>query len=393
MNAIPAPLPARAVLSARLLVAVLGATTAWADAATGVFTDRNATLLSLDADNLNDSGAGAHFAGARTTSVLDAGASTYYYNNGGRFDYWAIRPAVPSIQVGTGTQSVAEHEGAGGFASQAVYQVPKAGGGTVDVSVGYFADTHATASLATGILRSSAENSLAGPSVAVLPAAPYDGFGVYGTAYSRAEVADYLTASAGTTLHLTGIWEGTLGAGAGNSGLSALGSGVVLANSPVGASAHMVISIWSAPQSVFHPGDEESPGHFTSERTYLGGVEFTESVAYGDGPRTIQRPFDVTVVVPAGGFYFYASQETTSGGQTDPSQGIGGPVFTDAFSSANFNHTLQFNLTPGAGATLTSESGQFLTSVPEPGEWTALTGLALAAWAGFHRRRRPANQG
>ena len=155
----------------------------------------------------------------------------------------------------------------------------------------------------------------------------------------------------------------------------------MLAANPVSATAHMAIGIWSAPQPVFHPGDEESPGFFTSERTYLGGVEFQQTVGYGQPTQNIHQPFDVSVVVPAGGFYFYASQSVSTGGQTDPSQGTGGPVFADATATADFDHTLQFNLTPGGGANLSSESGQFLATVPEPGEWAAVSGLALVGWA------------
>ena len=86
-----------------------------------------------------------------------------------------------------------------------------------------------------------------------------------------------------------------LSAGVAGSGFVAIGSGLVLAANPVSATAHMAIGIWSAPQPVFHPGDEESPGFFTSERTYLGGVEFQQTVGYGQPTQNIHQPFDVSV--------------------------------------------------------------------------------------------------
>lgn len=387
--------PARAVRRFTVPLTVTVSTLAFApslaDTATGVFTDRNETLLSLDAAHLNDAMTGAHFAGTRVTSVLDAGVSTYYYSNGGRTDYWATRPGVPEIQIGAGTQSVTESYGANGGVpiSAAIYHVPKGGGGTVDVSVAYSGDTKASASLAQGILRTSAENGLAGPYVAAFPTAPYEGYGAYGTAFARAELADHLTASATTTLRLTGIWEGSLSSGSGSSGLGTTGSGIVLAQHPTAAKAHMEIGIWSAPHSVFHPGDEESPGFSTTQRSYLGGISLDQTVVYGQAAATIHQPFDVSVVVPAGNFYFYANQSVSTGGQTDPSQGTGGPVFANTVSTADFDHTLQFDLATSDGATLTSESGQFLAAVPEPGSWAALSGLALAGWAVARRRRDP----
>jgi hypothetical protein len=355
-----------------------------ADSASGVFADRNATLQSLDAQYLNDPSAGAHFAGTRVTSILDAGVSTYYSNGGGRTEYWPTRPGVPNIQVGSGLQTIAEHYGLTGVPTSANgYPVPVTGGGTINVGVGYLADTHATASLASGILQSSAQNILAGPSVATFPVAPYTGFGAYGTAYARSELADYLSVSSSTTLKLSGTWGGSLSAGATGSATVSLGSGVVLANNLVTATAHMQISIWSSPQSVFHGGDEESGSFFTSERFYLGGIELDQTVTYGQPSQNIHQTFDVSVAVPTGNFYFYASQWVATGGQTDPSLGIGGPVFTDSSSAANFDHTLQFNVTsdPASGATLTSESGQFLAAVPEPEAWTGFMGLVLAGWA------------
>lgn len=62
-------------------------------------------------------------------------------------------------------------------------------------------------------------------------------------------------------------------------------------------------------------------------------------------------------------------------------------MFADTTSTADFGHTLRFDLTTSDGATLSSESGQFLTAVPEPGSWTVLSGLALAGWAATRRRR------
>ena len=387
----PAPASRRSTVPFSALLSALAITPSLADTATGVFTDRNETLLSLDAAHLDDAMSGAHFAGTRVTSVLDAGVSTYYYSNGGRIDYWATRPGIPEIQVGAGTQSVTESYGAssGIPVGAAVYQVPKSGGGTVGVSVAYAGDTKASASLAQGILRTSAENGFAGPGVAAFPTAPYDGYGAYGTAFARAEMADHLTASATTTLRLTGIWEGSLSSGPGGSGITSAGSGVVLAQNPTSATAHMEIGIWSAPHNLFHPGDGESPGFSTTVRSYLGGISLDRTVAYGQAAATIHQPFDVSVVVPAGNFYFYASQSVATGGQTDPSRGTGGPVFADAISSADFDHTLQFDLATSDGATLSSESGQFLTAVPEPGGWAVLSGLALAGWAVARRRRDP----
>ncbi len=367
------------------LLSALALTPSLADTATGVFADRDATLLSLDAAHLDDPSTGAHFAGTRVTSVLDAGVSTYSYPGFGKTDYWATRPGIPAIQVGAGTQSVAESYGdTSALVTTTSYPVPKTGGGTVDVSVTYIGNTSTSASLAHGILRASAENILAGPYVAAFPTAPYDGYGAYGTAYARAEMADHLTASATTTLRLTGTWDGTLGTG--TAGSSALGTGVALAVNPTTATAHMEIGIWSAPHSVFHPGDEENPGFFTTERSYLGGISFDQSAVYGQAPKAVHQAFDVSVVVPAGNFYFYASQSVATGGSTDPSQGTGGPVFADTTSTADFGHTLQFDLTTSAGATLTSESGQFLTAVPEPGSWAVLSGLALTGWAVARRR-------
>lgn len=391
MRPYPAPTLRRSTAPFSALLSALALTPSWADTATGVFSDRNATLLSLDAAHLDDAMAGAHFAGTRVTSVLDAGVSTYYYSNGGRTDYWATRPGIPAIQVGAGTQSVTESYGASDSVvpvPAAVYPVPKAGGGTVGVSVAYSGNTQSSASLAQGILRASAENGLTGPGVAAFPTTPYEGYGAYGTAYARAEMADHLTASATTTLRLTGIWEGTLSSGT-SSGISSVGSGVVLAVNPTTATAHMEIGIWSAPHGVIHPGDGESPGFSTTERSYLGGISLDQSVVYGQTAKVIHQPFDVSVVVPAGNFYFYASQSVATGGQTDPSQGTGGPVFADTVSSADFDHTLQFDLATSDGATLTSESGQFLTAVPEPGSWAVLSGLALAGWAVTRQRRDP----
>ncbi len=163
----------------------------------------------------------------------------------------------------------------------------------------------------------------------------------------------------------------------------------VLVLTPTTATAHMEIGIWSAPHSVFHPGDEESPGFFTTERSYLGGISLDQSAVYGQSPKAIHQPFDVSVVVPAGNFYFYAGRSVATGGSTDPSRGTGGPVFADTTSTADFDHTLRFDLTTSDGATLSSESGQFLTAVPEPGSWAVLSGLALAGWAVARQRRDP----
>lgn len=80
------------------LLSALALTPSWADTATGVFADQNATLRSLDAAQLGDPIAGAHFAGTRVTSVLDAGVSTYSYPGYGKTDFWATLPRAPAAR-------------------------------------------------------------------------------------------------------------------------------------------------------------------------------------------------------------------------------------------------------------------------------------------------------
>lgn len=178
-----------------------------------------------------------------------------------------------------------------------------------------------------------------------------------------------MTTSQDTTLTLSGVWEGNLSANppGGNILPIAASSPTVIATGPnlAQAVAHMKIGIWSAARSVFHPGGEEGGGYFSVERTYLGGISLDRQVSAGSS-MTIHEPFNVSVTVPRGGFYFYASQSLETGGGSDASQGLGGSVYADVVTAANFDHTLKFNLVPdpATGATLTSESGEFLTLVP-----------------------------
>lgn len=356
--------------------------------ATGPLADRNLTLVELDALYLADPNQGAHFAGGRATSVLDAAFSAYFYSGGGNYRYVPIRPAVPQIEVGSGPQSVTEQTSGGGLTSGSAGTYPKDSGGIVTVSAGYSAETHATASLATGILRNSARFDLEGPTVSKTPAHPYDGFGAQGSSTSRAEIADYVTVSKPTTLTLAGVWEGTLNANLpGTIVPVALNAPAVLAKGPnlAQVTVHMEIAIWSAPRAVHHPGDGETPGYNTYQRSYIGGIRLDRSVPAGQSLE-VHEPFTTAVTVPAGELYFYASQSVEAGGGSDASQGLGGSVWAQVHTEANFDHTLQFNLTPDAasGATLSSQSGEFLTQVanavtPSLGV-TRAAGQVLLTW-------------
>lgn len=335
--------------------------------ATGPLADRNLTLVELDALNLSDPQQGAHFAGGRATSVLDATFSAYFYSGGGNYRYVPIRPAVPLIEVGTGLLSVNEQSTGGGLTSGTTATYPKDSGGIVTVSAGYSGEAHATASLATGILRNSARFDLEGPNVSRIPAHPYDGFGAQGSSTSRAELADYVTVSKATSLTLAGVWEGTLGANLpGSYVIAEPNAPAVLAKGPnlAQVTVHMEIAIWSAPHLVHHPGDGESPGYTTLGRSYIGGISLDRFVSAGQS-LTVHEPFSTTIQVPAGELFFYASQSIVAGGGSDPAQGLGSSVWAQVHTEANFDHTLQFNLTPDAasGATLSSQSGEFLTQV------------------------------
>ena len=343
-----------------------------ADPATGQLADRTLTLLQLDAVNVSDpaSSLGVHFSGSRVISILDAAISTYYYQNGGNVNYYSVRPFIPNIQVGPVEQAVREHGGTVGPAAGSQVQIPVAGGGTVGAGIGFSGDTHASASLAAGTLRCSVAYGLGGPGVEFTPAAPYSGFGAQGGATAQAEIADYLTTSVDTTLTISGVWEGTLDASVPGSwpGVGA-SSPTVFATGPSTASviAHMEISVWSAPQTTFHPGggEEGGGGRFVTSRARLGGVSFDQQVSFGQSTN-ISQPFSFTVDVPAGDFYFYAQQNNNAGVFSDPTQGRGGAVYVNAVGSANFDHTLQFDMTPaaGSGAVITSASRQFLTAEP-----------------------------
>ncbi len=353
-------------LPATVILAALTAGQALAAPATGPLGDRTLTLEQLDAQYLQDPSQGAHFAGARAISILDATISAYYYENGGNTRYYSVRPFIPMIEVGTGTQVAQEHGDSGGVNTTGYNgSFPIDGGGTVGVGIGYSGTTHAAANLATGILRNSSAYGLGGPGVAKTPAPPYSGFGAQGSATSSSEIADYVTTSADTTLTLSGVWHGQISANPPGSFLpTSVSSPTVIATGPTLAQAfaHMEISIYSAPRTVHHPGEGEFGGYDTIERTYLGGVSLDRHAGPGDS-LTIHEPFNVTIVVPKGDFYFYASQSLNNGGGSDPSQGLGGSVYAQVNTMADFEHTLHFNLTPDAasGATLTSESGEFLT--------------------------------
>lgn len=335
--------------------------------ATGPLSDRNTTLAELDAQFVRNPSQGAHFAGARAMSILDATFSAYFYSGGGNYRYLSIRPAVPLIEVGMGQQVATEHNDTGGISTGFIGSFPTDGGGKVNVGAAHSADTSAQAALATGILRNSSKFQLEGPTVSKTPAHPYDGFAVQGSATSRSEIADYITTSKATTLNLSGIWEGSITANPPGSIVpTAINAPSVLATGPnlVQVIVHMEISIWSAPRTVHHPGDGETGGSFSFERTYLGGVTFDRQVAAGQ-TLVVHEPFNAVVPVPAGEFYVYASQSLEAGGGSDASQGLGGSVYVQIAAAADFDHTLQFNLTPdpATGATLASESGEFLKQV------------------------------
>ncbi len=354
-------------LSATVVLAALTAGQALAAPATGPLGDRTLTLVNLDAQYLLDPSQGAHFAGARAISILDATISAYFYQNGGNYRYYSVRPFIPLIEVGNGTQVAQETDGTVGPSAGSNGTFPIDGGGTVGVGIGYSGKTHAAANLASGILRNSASYGLDGPGVAKTPAPPYDGFGAQGSATSSSEIADYVTTSADTTLTLSGVWNGQISANPPGSFVpSSAGSPTVIATGPNLAEvlAHMEISIYSAPQVVHHTGGEDGEGgsYDTLERHYIGGVSIDRQAGPGDS-LTIHEPFSVTIVVPKGDFYFYASQSLNSGGGSDPSRGLGGSVYAQVETRADFEHTLHFNLTPdtASGATLTSESGEFLT--------------------------------
>lgn len=361
------PISGLAVAFAVFGVSVAFCNGALAAPATGPLADRNLTLVELDALNLADPKQGAHFAGGRATSVLDAAFSAYFYSGGGNYRYVPIRPAIPLIEAGGGAQSATEQTSGGGLTTGSAGTYPKDSGGIVTVSAGYPGETHATASLATGILRNSARFDLEGPSVSRTPAHPYDGFGAQGSSTSRAEIADYVTVSKPATLTLAGVWDGTLNANVpGSFVVTELNTPAVLAKGPglAQVTVHMEIAIWSAPRVLHHPGDGETPGYDTYQRSYIGGISLDRSVTAGQS-LTVHEPFSTTISVPAGELYFYASQSVVAGGGSDPSQGMGGSVWAQVHTEANFDHTLQFNLTPDAasGATLSSQSGEFLTQV------------------------------
>ncbi|HTH46027.1 MAG TPA: hypothetical protein VMB21_00820 [Candidatus Limnocylindria bacterium] len=354
--------------------------------ATGPLNDRTFTLQQLDAQYLADPSQGAHFAGARAISILDASISAYYYSNGGNVLYDSIRPFVPLIEVGKGTQVAAETDGTVPLSSGFNGSFPINGGGTVGVGIGYSGTTHAAAGLATGILRNSCNYGLGGPGVSKTPAPPYDGFGAQGSATSSSEVADYVTASADTTLTLSGVWEGRISANPPGSFVpTSTASPTVVASGPTLAQVfvHMEISVYSAPRTVHHPGDGESGGYDSIERRYLGGVSFDKHVETGE-TLFVHEPFRVTIDVPQGDFYFYAAQTINAGGGSDPSQGRGGSVYAQVSTAADFEHTLQFNLTPdhASGATLASESGEFLTEVVPTIELAQSGSQLTLTWAG-----------
>ena len=346
--------------------------------ATGALNDRTLTLPQLDTQYLNDSSQGAHFAGARAISILDATISAYYYANGGNYRYFSVRPFVPLIEVGNGIQVAAESDGTPPLSTGNNGSFPINGGGTVGVGIGYSGTTHAAAGLATGILRNSCNYGLGGPGVSKTPAPPYDGFGAQGSATSNSEVADYVTASADTTLTLSGVWEGQISANVPGSFVpTSVSTPTVIATGPNLAQvyAHMEITLYSAPHLIHLGGGiggiggegGEGGGEGGSDmigRTRLGGVSFDKSVGPGES-LNIHEPFNVTITVPKGDFYFYATQTINAGGGSDPSQGQGGSVYAQVATKADFEHTLQFNLTPhpASGATLSSESGEFLVAV------------------------------
>ena len=375
-------------LPATVVLAALTAGHALAAPATGPLNDRTLTLVELENQHLQDPSQGAHFAGARVISILDATISAYYYSNGGNYRYYSVRPFIPLIEVGQGTQVAQETDGTAPLSTGYNGSFPTDGGGTVGVGIGYSGKTHAQASLATGILRNSSVYSLGGPGVSKVPAHPYDGFGAQGSATSQSEIADYVTTSADTTLTLAGVWNGHISANPPETFIPiSVESPTIIATGPTLAQAyaHMEISIYSAPHIVHHLGGGgeggEGGGYDTLERTYLGGIKLDRHAGPGES-LTIHEPFNVTVSVPKGGFYFYASQSLNNGGGSDPSQGRGGSVFAQVDTQADFEHTLHFNLTPDAasGATLTSESGEFLTLATPPLELAHSGGQAVLTW-------------
>lgn len=360
-----------------------------ADPASGPMADPFSTLLSLDAEQLADPSTGAHFAGTRVTSLLSAGINTYLSTpSGGETRYWAVNPAAPAIEVGQGAQNV-HQETQGGIASAQGFLAtfPAPAGGSVSSPIGFGATTHASADLTTGSLRSSASARLLGPGAPAPGMQGYDGIGMYGQARARAELADHLTAASPTQVRLTGTWDGLLQASpVTHDGSVIIGSDATSAADPISAYAKVVIGLWSAPELVSPPGDGGEEGTAVYQRTYLGGIELVRSVSYQQGQLGVHDSFDVTVAVPAGTFYFYASQEVLTGGQTTPWQ-VQGRSSVDGLAVANFDHTLQFGLTTADGSPLTSESGLFLTAVPEPGEWAAASGAVLIAWGIWQKRR------
>lgn len=394
MNSFSAACRSPRFLTGTVLLAALAARPALAAPATGGLNDRTLTLPQLDLLYLNDPTQGAHFAGARAISILDATISAYYYSNGGRINYFSVRPFIPLIEVGNGIQVAQETDGTPPLSTGFNGSFPLDGGGTVNVGIGYSGTTHAAAGLATGILRNSCSYGLGGPGVEKTPAPPYDGFGAQGGATSNSEVADYVTASADTTLTLSGVWEGQISANPPGSIVpTSTSSPTVIATGPNLAQvyAHMEITLYSAPQLVHLGGGEggEGGGEGGSDmmqRTRLGGISIDRNVGPGE-TLNIHERFNVTITVPKGDFYFYAAQTINAGGGSDPSRGQGGSVYAQVATRADFEHTLQFNLTPdpASGATLSSESGEFLTLVPptlalnQSGNQLALTWPSLPA--------------
>jgi hypothetical protein len=354
----------RPVVALFLMAAAVTSVSVSADQATGPLADRTQTLFDLDAAYLNDpnSGNGVHFSGARVISILDASISGYYYSDGGRYDYFSVRPFVPEILVSNNAEEVREHADSGQTVTSGQITA-----GAFSAGIGFSGDTHAAASLATGTLHNYARYVLGGPVVGSLSF--YQGVGAQGGATSQSELADYLTITTNTAVTISGVWEGSLDATPHSLPWDAISTppGTVLVDGPSVASvlAHMEIGIYSAPQQTYHPGDGESQGYFTTSRSYLGGVSFDQSVNWRNGTN-FSQPFSFTVQLPAGDFYFYAQQSCDTGVGSDASLGKNGPVVVSAEGTADFDHTLQFDLTPaaGSGAVIRSESKQFLTAAP-----------------------------
>jgi hypothetical protein len=65
------------------------------------------------------------------------------------------------------------------------------------------------------------------------------------------------------------------------------------------------------------------------------------------------------------------------------------PGVVNATATMDAGHTALFAIQPQtAGTSFTASSGGSYQAVPEPGEWTMLSGLALAGFAGWRRCRR-----